>query len=68
MTPAYCVNKNCIHFYRRTIKGHTEFMCTVRRGRPVRKGKNWPLGRNIKIERLRVCPLETDQKQTMGYE
>ena len=41
-------------------------MCTARKGRSVNKNKPWKLGRNIKIDRLKVCPLETEQKETLG--
>lgn len=68
MTPAKCVNQDCPFFYRRTVKGHTEFMCTARKGRPVNKNKPWKLGRIIKIYRLNKCPLETQQAEILGHD
>ena len=67
MNPTKCINQNCRFFYRRTIKGYTDFMCTVRKGRSVNKNKPWKLGRIIKIDRLSVCPLETNQKEILNH-
>lgn len=58
MNPCHCVNKNCIHFYARTIHGHTDFMCDARKGHKIRE-YDLGSGRLIKIERLKNCPIET---------
>ena len=68
MSPGKCINEDGPHFYTRTIKGHTDFMCTIRKGQSVNKNYPWKLGRLIKVDRLKCCPLETEQKKTLGYE
>lgn len=56
-----CMNKNCPHLCRRELHGFTDYMCTARKGRKVRK-YDLGSGRLIKIDRLRECPLEHPDK------
>lgn len=57
----HCYNKNCPNFYKRTIKGHTDYMCTARRGKKIRP-YDLGSGRLIQIKNLKECPLEKPRK------
>ena len=62
-----CYNKNCPNFYKREIKGCTDYMCTARRGQKIRP-YDLGSGRLIQIKNLKECPLEKPRKADLVAE
>lgn len=59
MNPTQCINSQCRHFYVKRLKNRpAEFYCTARKGQPINDEPWAPVGRLIKTDRLRHCPLE----------
>lgn len=57
----HCYNKNCPNFYKREIKGHTDYMCSALPGQKIRP-YDLGSGRLIQIKNLKACPLEKPRK------